>query len=143
MESTTHRRKPTPLPKFQLFIVFLIQFAEPVTALVVYPFVNQFVRDTGITKGDETKTGYYAGMIVCCSLLDELIFVDDSVPGIYFLFGGVFDGHSVGIPVRSVWSQTSSSNRTLGIIDFDADVRVVYQVLASCLFPLFAGNFQR
>jgi len=66
MESTTHRR-PTPLPKFQLFIIFLIRFAEPVTALVIYPFVNQFVRDTGITRGDETKTGYYAGMIVCCS----------------------------------------------------------------------------
>jgi len=80
MESATHRRRrPTPLPKFQLFIVFLIQFAEPVTALVIYPFVNQFVRDTGITRGDETKTGYYAGMIVCCALLDELIFVDNSV----------------------------------------------------------------
>jgi hypothetical protein len=82
MEITTHRKendqqiRPTPLPKFQLFIILLIQFAEPVTALVIYPFVNQFVRDTGITKGDEIKTGYYAGMIVCCSLLDELTFAD-------------------------------------------------------------------
>ncbi|KAF8071614.1 major facilitator superfamily multidrug-resistance, DHA1 sub-family [Lyophyllum atratum] len=55
--------KRTPLPTFQLFIVFLIQFAEPVTATVIYPFVNQFVRDTGITGGDERKTGYYAGII--------------------------------------------------------------------------------
>ncbi|KAJ2926063.1 hypothetical protein H1R20_g11032, partial [Candolleomyces eurysporus] len=53
----------TPLPKFQLFTVFLIQFAEPVTATVIYPFVNQFVRETGITGGDETKTGYYAGIV--------------------------------------------------------------------------------
>ena len=57
-------RKPTPLPKLQLFITYLIQFSEPITALVIYPFVNQFVRDTGITNGDETKTGYYAGVIV-------------------------------------------------------------------------------
>jgi hypothetical protein len=56
--------KPTPLPKFQLSIVYLIQFAEPITALVIYPFVNQFVRETGITNGDERKTGYYAGIIV-------------------------------------------------------------------------------
>lgn len=56
--------KPTPLPVLQLLSVFLIQFAEPVTALCIYPFVNQFVRETGITKGDETKTGYYAGIIV-------------------------------------------------------------------------------
>ena len=57
--------KPTPLPKFQIFIVLLIQFGEPITALVIYPFVNQFVRETGIINGDERKTGYYAGIIVC------------------------------------------------------------------------------
>jgi len=54
----------TPLPKFQLFLVFLIQFSEPIAASVIYPFVNQFVRDTGITRGDDRKTGYYAGVIV-------------------------------------------------------------------------------
>lgn len=56
--------KPTPLPMLQLLCVSLVQFAEPVAALCVYPFVNQFVRETGITKGDEKKTGYYAGIIV-------------------------------------------------------------------------------
>jgi len=54
----------TPLPIFQLFLVFLIQFSEPIAASVIYPFVNQFVRDTGITRGDDRKTGYYAGVIV-------------------------------------------------------------------------------
>lgn len=56
--------KPTPLPMVQLLITLLVQFSEPVTALVIYPFINQLVRDTGINKGDETKTGYYAGVIV-------------------------------------------------------------------------------
>lgn len=55
--------KRTPLPKLQIFIVLLIQFSEPVTATVIYPFVNQFVRDTGVTKGDEKKIGFYAGII--------------------------------------------------------------------------------
>ncbi|CAA7266822.1 unnamed protein product [Cyclocybe aegerita] len=57
------QEKPTPLPVFQLFIVFLIQFAEPVTATAIYPFVIQFVKDTGVTQGDERKTGYFAGII--------------------------------------------------------------------------------
>lgn len=56
--------KRTPLPKFQLFILFLIQFTEPVTATVIYPFVIQFVRDTGVTGGEEQKIGYFAGIIV-------------------------------------------------------------------------------
>ncbi|KAF7330227.1 MFS domain-containing protein [Mycena venus] len=56
-------KKRVPIPKFQIAIVLLIQFAEPITALVIYPFVVQFVRDTGITGGDETKTGFYAGML--------------------------------------------------------------------------------
>ena len=54
----------TPLPRLQLFTIFLIQFAEPITATVIYSFVPQFIRNTGITNGDETKIGYYAGIIV-------------------------------------------------------------------------------
>ena len=56
--------KRTPLPKLQIFILFLTLLLEPITALVIYPFINQFVRETGITQGDERKTGHYAGIIV-------------------------------------------------------------------------------
>ena len=63
-ESGTKIVGRTPLPKLQLAIILLIQFTEPLTATVVYPFIIQCVRDTGITGGDETKTGYYAGIIV-------------------------------------------------------------------------------
>ncbi|RXW25541.1 hypothetical protein EST38_g338 [Candolleomyces aberdarensis] len=65
----------TPLPKLQVFIAFLIQFAEPVTATVIYPFINQFVRETGITGGDETKTGYYAGIVESTFFLSEALTV--------------------------------------------------------------------
>ena len=51
----------TPLPKLQLFILFYVQLAEPIASTVIYPFVNQFVRATGITDGDEKRTGYFAG----------------------------------------------------------------------------------
>ena len=70
----THHEKPsttpvengcpaprTPLPKVQLITLMLIQLGEPVISSVIFPFVNQFVRDTGITDGDDRKTGYFGG----------------------------------------------------------------------------------
>ncbi|KAF6748560.1 major facilitator superfamily domain-containing protein [Ephemerocybe angulata] len=75
----------TPLPKLQLAVVFLVQFSEPVTAMVIYPFVNQLVRETGITGGNEAKTdlgryththtGYYAGIIESTFFLSETLTV--------------------------------------------------------------------
>lgn len=71
VESTPQSVKRTPLPLFQIFIVFLIQFAEPITATVIYPFINELIRETGITGGDETKTGYYAGTIESIFFISE------------------------------------------------------------------------
>jgi len=56
-----HPLTRTPLPKLQLLVLFYVQLAEPIASTVIYPFVNQLVRETGITKGDERKTGYFAG----------------------------------------------------------------------------------
>ncbi|KAJ6488177.1 major facilitator superfamily domain-containing protein [Mycena vitilis] len=76
--STAAIRRRTPLPKFQVFILLFIQFAEPITALVIYPFIMQFVRDTGVTGGDETKTGYFAGII------ESLFFLAECLTVVYF-----------------------------------------------------------
>ncbi|OSC99918.1 MFS general substrate transporter [Trametes coccinea BRFM310] len=67
--------KETPLPKLQLFILLYLQLAEPITSTVIYPFVNQLVRETGITDGDERKTGYFAGLIESCFYAVEAICV--------------------------------------------------------------------
>lgn len=56
--------RPTPLPKIQLLILFYIQLAEPIASTVIYPFVNQLVRETGVTQGDQRKTGYFAGKTI-------------------------------------------------------------------------------
>lgn len=53
----------TPLDKFQVFLTLIIQAMEPITATVIYAFITQAIRMTGITHGDEKKTGYYAGII--------------------------------------------------------------------------------
>jgi hypothetical protein len=64
VQSSIAEKKVTPLPKLQLFVLLYIGLGEPITATVIYPFIVQLVRDTGVTGGDETKTGYYAGFIV-------------------------------------------------------------------------------
>ncbi|KIK60237.1 hypothetical protein GYMLUDRAFT_43977 [Collybiopsis luxurians FD-317 M1] len=63
----------TPLPKRQIFLTLLIQLSEPITAMVIYPFIIKAVRRTGITRGDEKKTGYYAGVI------ESLFFISESL----------------------------------------------------------------
>ena len=34
-------KAPTPLPKLQIFILLLMQLAEPITSQCIYPFINQ------------------------------------------------------------------------------------------------------
>ncbi|KAJ7093474.1 major facilitator superfamily multidrug-resistance, DHA1 sub-family [Mycena belliarum] len=65
----------TPLPKLQLSIAVLIQAAEALSATVIFPFVPQFVRDTGITGGDERKTGYWAGVLESIFFIAEFLSV--------------------------------------------------------------------
>ncbi|KIK60234.1 hypothetical protein GYMLUDRAFT_43976 [Collybiopsis luxurians FD-317 M1] len=63
----------TPLPKRQIFLTLLIQLSEPITAMVIYPFIIKAVHGTGITQGDEKRTGYYAGII------ESLFFISESL----------------------------------------------------------------
>ncbi|KAJ6451943.1 major facilitator superfamily multidrug-resistance, DHA1 sub-family [Mycena sanguinolenta] len=65
----------TPLPKLQLTIAMLIQAAEALSATVIFPFVPQFVRDTGVTGGDERKTGYWAGVLESVFFVTEFLSV--------------------------------------------------------------------
>ncbi|KAK7461942.1 hypothetical protein VKT23_008374 [Stygiomarasmius scandens] len=55
--------KRTPLPWFQFTIVLFLQLAEPLTSQVIYPFTPQLIRDIGVTNGDETRVGYYVGLL--------------------------------------------------------------------------------
>ncbi|KAG8737253.1 hypothetical protein FRC10_008403 [Ceratobasidium sp. 414] len=51
-EGGAHTGDPTPLPMKQISILLLL------------PFISELVNKTGITGGDSTKIGYYAGLIV-------------------------------------------------------------------------------
>ncbi|KAJ3568221.1 hypothetical protein NP233_g5856 [Leucocoprinus birnbaumii] len=56
-------QKKTPLPWFQFGLVLFLQLGEPLTSQVIYPFAPQLIRDLGITGGDESKVGYYVGIM--------------------------------------------------------------------------------
>ncbi|KAL7279051.1 hypothetical protein ACG7TL_006886 [Trametes sanguinea] len=61
-----HKRKHNPIPWGQFSILLILQLAEPLTSQVIYPFAPELIRHIGITHGDETRVGYYVG------LMDEL-----------------------------------------------------------------------
>ncbi|KAH9945434.1 MFS general substrate transporter [Epithele typhae] len=68
-------KAPTPLPRMQIFILLLMQLAEPITANCIYPFINQLVSELDITGGDEKKVGYYAGLIESLFFATEAMFI--------------------------------------------------------------------
>ena len=39
-------KTPTPLPRLQIFILLLMQLAEPITSQCIYPFINQVCLTT-------------------------------------------------------------------------------------------------
>lgn len=59
----TPKAKASALPKGQLLIVMLGLVIEPVASGSIYPYINQLIAELDITGGDDTKVGYYAGLI--------------------------------------------------------------------------------
>ncbi|KAH9953207.1 major facilitator superfamily domain-containing protein [Lactifluus volemus] len=62
------KKPPTPVPWAQVLILLFLQLAEPLTSQVIYPFTPEFVRNVGITHGDESRVGYYVGLIALTTL---------------------------------------------------------------------------
>ncbi|KAG1860697.1 MFS general substrate transporter [Suillus subalutaceus] len=57
-------KKPkTPLPKLQIGILMTLQLVEPLASMSIFPYINQLIRELGITGGDDAAVGYYAGII--------------------------------------------------------------------------------
>ncbi|KAG1888927.1 major facilitator superfamily domain-containing protein [Suillus fuscotomentosus] len=57
-------KKPkTPLPKLQMGILMVLQLVEPIASMSIFPYINQLIRELGITGGDDAAVGYYAGII--------------------------------------------------------------------------------
>ncbi|KAI6115686.1 major facilitator superfamily domain-containing protein [Pisolithus croceorrhizus] len=68
----------TPLPKTQLGLTLFVLFSEPMSAQYIFPFINQLIRELGVTGGDDRKIGYYAGVI------ESLFFVAQALTALYW-----------------------------------------------------------
>ena len=135
----------SPLPKLQLFVVLLMQLAEPVTASFLYPFVNRLVVLSGVTKGDERKAGYYVGLLVCFSVSAFvcLSHIASLYLGFSLLWGRVFDGRHLGIFGRGIWAKTGSSHCTTRVRRCRHDDGHVCRILAHLDLQSIARGVQR
>ncbi|KAG2364848.1 major facilitator superfamily domain-containing protein [Suillus spraguei] len=41
----------------------ILQLVEPIASMSIFPYINQLIRELGITGGDDAAVGYYAGII--------------------------------------------------------------------------------
>ncbi|KAF7348646.1 Protein ZINC INDUCED FACILITATOR-LIKE 1 [Mycena venus] len=120
----------TPLPKLQLTIAMLIQAAEALSATVIFPFVPQFVRDTGITGGDERKTGYWAGVLESVFFVAEFLSV--------FSWGRASDRFG-----RRPILLLGPLGLALSLIGFGSSKTFLSLVFWRCLQGVFNGNIGR
>ncbi|KAL1747285.1 major facilitator superfamily domain-containing protein [Schizophyllum fasciatum] len=70
--SQRHKHKSPAHLKRQLAIIMLLQICSPITSQSIYPYINQLIREIGVTGGDDRKVGYYAGLI------ESLFFVTEA-----------------------------------------------------------------
>ena len=68
--SIQHGQHRQPFPSGQVAALLLVQLQEPVCHSVIMPFVNQFVDETGVTGGNFSQVGYYAGIVVSTIFTD-------------------------------------------------------------------------
>jgi MFS family permease len=65
----------TPLPKFKLFIICLIQFCDAMSSTSIFPYLSQMTADLlglDVIK-DANLVGYYAGLVASCYYLTQLV----------------------------------------------------------------------
>ncbi|KAG2128569.1 MFS general substrate transporter [Suillus clintonianus] len=62
-EASSSKKPKTPLPKLQIGILMILQLVEPIASMSIFPYINQLIRELGITGGDDAAVGYYAGII--------------------------------------------------------------------------------
>ncbi|KAJ8588078.1 MFS general substrate transporter [Rhizopogon salebrosus TDB-379] len=58
-----HTVDRTPLPWRQISIILCLQLTEPLTAQAIAPFAPQLIRDVGVIHGDESRVGYFVGVM--------------------------------------------------------------------------------
>ncbi|KAI9453844.1 MFS general substrate transporter [Lactarius psammicola] len=67
--------KRTPLPIFQILVLFSVLLTETITFSFIPPFINQMMSELPIVGGDQRKVGYYTGFTLSVYYLAEAVTV--------------------------------------------------------------------
>ncbi|KAN0092805.1 Drug:H+ antiporter-1 family protein [Tylopilus felleus] len=62
-EETPLLQGKIPMPWGQLSLAYLVLFSETISVEYTTPFMNKFIGELGITRGDDRKIGYYVGLM--------------------------------------------------------------------------------
>ncbi|KAG2095899.1 uncharacterized protein F5147DRAFT_840086 [Suillus discolor] len=57
----------TPLPWDRFWILLLLEVPDFLSSRTLAPFIPQLIRNIGVTHGDESQVGHYAGILVSMS----------------------------------------------------------------------------
>ncbi|KDR81469.1 hypothetical protein GALMADRAFT_221332 [Galerina marginata CBS 339.88] len=66
--------KSTPLPKGQLAILCLLRTLDPMSFTQIFPYINEFMGDLGVTK-DPSRIGFYSGLVESAFAFSQLLLV--------------------------------------------------------------------
>ncbi|KAI9511010.1 MFS general substrate transporter [Russula earlei] len=67
--------KPTPLPRSQLLVLFLVRLSDVITVSSINPYINQLISELKVVDGDVRKVGYYTGIIMSLYFSAEAVTV--------------------------------------------------------------------
>lgn len=66
------QQTPTPLPRFQIFIICLLRAAEPVALFIIFPTINFQLYEI-LPHVPPERIGYYSGLVESCFALCQFI----------------------------------------------------------------------
>ncbi|KAG1852064.1 MFS general substrate transporter, partial [Suillus tomentosus] len=121
------KKLKTPLPKLQIGILITLQLAEPIASTSILPYINQLIRELGITGGDDAAVGYYAGII------ESLFFVAQAL---MVLRWGRLSDRIGRKPVLVI----GLSGACISILCFGLSTTFWSLVISRCLCGLLNGN---
>ncbi|KAI9574045.1 MFS general substrate transporter [Boletus coccyginus] len=120
-------KSKTPVPWGQVNLISVALIAEPISSLYIIPFINQLIGELGITRGDDRKIGYYAGLI------ESLFFVAQAITTWQWSRLSDFIGRRpvilIGLLGLSVSNFAFGLSRTLGTL-----------IISRCIAGLLNGN---
>jgi hypothetical protein len=135
----------TPLPWDQFWIILFLQLSDPLSSQTLAPFIPQvskfpfleresdhnwnfvkLIRDIGVTHGDESQVGHYAGILVSMSSTFLLICPSLIFPqAIIILCSSCIDCFSLESTIRPDWAQACTTGSSISNFCLDVFVWAV------------------